>query len=429
MDTNSELRRSNGLKRLPTLEMPRCRFCSAPLSRTVCDLGMSPPSNAYRSAHDLRNPEIFYPLRAYVCECCWLVQLEQFQAAAEIFGDYAYFSSYSDSWLEHCRLYVDAMIERIGLNSSSQVVEVASNDGYLLQFFKQAGVPVLGVEPAANVGAVAIEKGIPTRVAFFGVSTANRLKAEGISADLLLGNNVLAHVPDINDFVEGLALLLAPQGTITMEFPHLLALMQNNQFDTIYHEHFSYLSLLATQGIFAAHNLTIFDVQTLPTHGGSLRIFARHSSNAAMPISERVAATVASERAAGLDQTPAYEAFRSQVESTKRSLLEFLIAAKDDGKSVVGYGAAAKGNTLLNYCGVRNDFIDYVVDRSPHKQGKFLPGTHLPVLPPERIAETKPDYVLILPWNLTTEIVEQMKVIRSWGGKFVVPIPQVTIIE
>lgn len=429
MSEASTLAQSASADSVSAADRPACRFCGQPLSRTFCDLGMSPPSNAYRTAADLRTAETFFPLHAYVCEHCWLVQLEQFQAPDEIFSDYAYFSSYSDSWLDHCRRYVEAVTARFALGTTSQVIEVASNDGYLLQFFQQAGVPVLGVEPAANVAAVAIKKGIPSRVAFFGVATAEALRADGISADLLLGNNVLAHVPDINDFVAGLAILLAPGGTITMEFPHLLQLMLQNQFDTIYHEHFSYLSLLAVQAIFAAHSLTIYDVEELPTHGGSLRIFARHTAHDALPVSDRVTAVLEAECNAGLDGVAAYDAFREQVEETKRALLEFLITAKREGKSIAGYGAAAKGNTLLNYCGIRGDFLDYVVDRSPHKQGKFLPGTQLPILAPERITETKPDYLLILPWNLTAEIVEQMAEIRSWGGRFVVPIPQVTVIE
>ena len=427
MPASSTLTRPTGGELVDVGGRPVCRFCRASLSRTFCDLGMSPPSNAYRTAADLRKPETFFPLHAYVCESCWLVQLEQFQAPHEIFTDYAYFSSYSESWLAHCRRYVETMIDRLGLGPGSRVVEVASNDGYLLQYFRQAGVPVLGIEPAANVAEVAISKGIPTRVAFFGKATAEAVRAEG-SADLLLGNNVLAHVPDVNDFVAGLAALLGPAGTITMEFPHLLELIRHNQFDTIYHEHFSYLSLLAVQRIFAAHGLSIHDVERLPTHGGSLRIFARHAGCGGAAAAG-VAALLAEERAAGLETPAAYDAFRTRVEETKRDVLEFLIATRREGRRVVGYGAAAKGNTLLNYCGIRGDFLDYVVDRSPHKQGRFLPGTQLPILPPERIAETKPDYLLILPWNLTDEVVGQMAGIRDWGGRFVVPIPRVTVIE
>ena len=374
--------------------------------------------------------EPFYPLHAWACTSCFLVQLEQFEPRERIFGgDYAYFSSYSDSWLAHCRAYTEAMIARFGYGAKSLVVEIASNDGYLLQYFAQRGVPVLGIEPAANVARAAEAKGIPTRIEFFGTETAKRLAAEGRRADLLLGNNVLAHVPDLNDFVRGMKGLLAPGGVITMEFPHLLRLVAETQFDTIYHEHFSYFSFRTAQRVFAAHGLVLFDVEQLPTHGGSLRIYGRHADDASKPVSDRVAALLAAERDAGLERPGTYAAFAEQVKATKRALLRFLIDAKESGKRVAGYGAPAKGNTLLNYCGVRSDLLEYTVDRSPHKQGLFLPGTHIPIHAPERIAETRPDYVLILPWNLKDEITAQMAHVRSWGGRFVVPIPRATVLE
>lgn len=390
---------------------------------------MSPLANSYVEPEALQRMEPFFPLHVWVCEHCLLVQLPETESPEAIFSDYAYFSSYSTSWLRHAESYVAAMVERFGFDRESQIVEIASNDGYLLQYFQRRGIPVLGVEPAGNVAQAAQERGIRTLVKFFNTKTATELVDEGLAADLLLGDNVLAHVPGLNDFVEGLKIALKPGGVVTMEFPHLMRLMAENQFDTIYHEHFSYLSLLAVQAIFAAHGLVIYDVEELPTHGGSLRIFARHAAHEALSITQRVTALLDTERSAGLDGKEAYDAFRAQVEETKRALLEFLITAKRAGKSVVGYGAAAKGNTLLNYCGIRGDFLDYVVDRSPHKQGRFLPGTQLPILAPEQIAETKPDYLLILPWNIRDEIVEQMADIRSWGGQFVVPIPQVTVIR
>ena len=445
-----------------------CRFCEAPLVRHFADLGMSPLSNAYLRADQLAQMEPFYPLTAYVCEQCFLVQLPAVQTPEHIFSDYAYFSSYSDSWLAHAKRYCDAMTERLGLDAHSLVVEIASNDGYLLQNFVAAGIPSLGIEPAANVAEVAREKGVDTLVRFFGTETARALVAEGKRAKLLLGNNVLAHVPDLNDFVEGLAILLADDGVVTMEFPHLLQLMRQNQFDTIYHEHFSYFSLLTVRQVFARHGLTIFDVDALPTHGGSLRIYARHAHRSAgvpagrayrrpaytradpgctgtpiggTPIGpaggdasapdgagERVVHLETVERELGLDGLEAYTRFAEQVRETKRALLTFLIRAKEEGKRVVAYGAPAKGNTLLNYCGVRTDLIDFTVDRSPHKQGLFLPGTHIPIHEPERIRETKPDYVLILPWNLKDEITEQMRDVREWGGRFVVPIPRVEVL-
>ncbi len=406
-----------------------CRFCATPLKHTFVDLGMSPFSNAYLNAKKLHRMEPFYPLHVFVCESCFLVQLEEFESPQRIFSDYAYFSSYSDSWVEHMRRYALAMIERLELGGTSHVVEIASNDGYLLRHFKEREIPVLGVEPAANVAAVAQQAGIPTRVMFFGRESAAALAGENLHADLLVGNNVLAHVPDINDFVAGLKILLKPTGVVTMEFPHLLRLMEGNQFDTIYHEHFSYFSLLSVERIFAAHGLVLFDVDELATHGGSLRIYARHAEDGAKPVSPAVHGLRERERQAGLDGLAAYADFAEAVKETKRSLLDFLIAAKRAGKSVVGYGAPAKGNTLLNYCGIRGDFIDYTVDRSPHKQGLFLPGTHIPVHHPDKIRETRPDYLLILPWNLKEEVMEQMADIRQWGGKFVLPIPRVEVLE
>jgi 2-polyprenyl-3-methyl-5-hydroxy-6-metoxy-1,4-benzoquinol methylase len=388
---------------------------------------MSPLSNSFVPAERLNAMEPFYPLHAFVCETCFLVQLDEFESPEEIFTDYVYFSSYSDSWLEHSRRYAAAMTQRLGLDSTSQVVEIASNDGYLLQFFAKGGIPVLGVEPAANVAAVATEKGIPTLVKFFGVETATGLCESGQRADLLLGNNVLAHVPDINDFVAGMTILLKPGGVITMEFPHLLKLIEFNQFDTIYHEHFSYLSLHSVERIFKAHGLQVFDVDELPTHGGSLRIYARHDH--AEPVETNIEVLRQAEQDAGIGLLSTYAAFGERVEATKRRLLEFLITAKAEGKSVAGYGAPAKGNTLLNYCGVRRDFVDFTVDRNPAKQNHYLPGTHIPVFAPEKIDELKPDYVLILPWNIRDEIVDKMSHIRDWGGKFVVPIPTVEVLE
>jgi hypothetical protein len=406
-----------------------CRFCGAPVSHSFADLGKSPPSNSFLRPEQLGRMEKFYPLHAWVCGACFLVQLEEFETPQQIFSEYAYFSSYSESWLAHARAYTGAMMKRFGLGGGSKVIEIASNDGYLLQYFVAQGVPVLGIEPAANVAQAAERKGVPSLVKFFGTQTAKELVVQGTRADLLLGNNVLAHVPDLNDFVAGMKVLLAPRGAITMEFPHLLRLMQENQFDTIYHEHFSYFSLLTVQQVFARHGLKLFDVEELPTHGGSLRIYACHADEAATPPGERIADLLARERAAGLDRLESYAAFGEQVRETKRRLLEFLIGVKRAGKRIVGYGAAAKGNTLLNYCGIRTDFIDYTVDLSPHKQGCYLPGVNIPVYAPERIRETRPDYVLILPWNLKDEIVAQMADIRSWGGKFVVPIPQVKVLD
>ena len=404
----------------------RCRFCDQPLEVVLVDLGMSPLSNAFIRPEQLRSMEPFYPLTVYVCTECFLVQVPMFEAPEEIFGDYVYFSSYSDAWLRHAEEYCVMICKRLRLDQNSRVVEIASNDGYLLQYLKAGGIPVLGIEPAANVARVAEERGIRTVTEFFGRELARRLAAEGESADLLLGNNVLAHVPDINDFVGGLKILLAPEGTITMEFPHLLRLMDETQFDTIYHEHFSYLSLTAVDTIFAAHGLTITDVEELPTHGGSLRIYAAHRE--VNPSRAPAVAELAQrEIAAGLRSRQAYETFSARVAAVKRALLRFLIDVREAGKVVAAYGAAAKGNTLLNYCGVRRDLIDYAVDRSPHKQGLFLPGTHIPVLGPEHVRETRPDYLLILPWNIKAEIMEQMAFIREWGGQFVTAIPSVQV--
>jgi SAM-dependent methyltransferase len=405
-----------------------CRFCATKLRHSFANLGSSPLANAFLQVGELGRPERFYPLHAYVCSECFLVQLAEFEPPEEIFTDYVYFSSYSDSWVEHARRYVEYAVERFQLQPSGSVVEIGSNDGYLLQFFKARGISVLGVEPAENVAAAARERGIPTVVKFFGRITAEELLHDGYRPELVVANNVLAHVPRLNDFVAGLAAVLAPGGVATLEFPHLLRLIEDGEFDTIYHEHFSYFSLQTVERVFAAHGLELFDVEELPTHGGSLRIYARTAGdgNAAGP---RVLELRAVEREAGLGEIETYSRFEERVRATKRDLLEFLIAAKRAGRSVVAYGAAAKGNTLLNYCGIRSDFIDYVVDRNPHKQGLFLPGTHLPVLHPDRVAETEPDYLLILPWNIRDEIVEQMAHVREFGCRFVTPIPSVTVYE
>ena len=404
-----------------------CRFCGAPLRHTVVDLGMSPLCESYVSADRLNAMEPFYPLHVWVCDACFLVQLEQYVSREEIFSDYAYFSSYSDSWLDHCRRYVDQMIVHLSLTPRSRVVEVASNDGYLLQYFVARGIPVLGVEPAANVASVAVQHGVPTLVKFFGCETAREMAGEGRQADLLLGNNVLAQVHDLNDFVGGLKILLAPGGTITIEFPHLERLVADNQFDTIYHEHFSYFSLYSAERVFAAHGLTLFDVEELPTHGGSLRIYARHREESGRPLTPRLLALRERELAAGTNTLAYYASFEERVRETKRKLLDFLIGAKREGKRIVGYGAPGKGNTLLNYCGIRTDFVDFTVDRSPHKQGRFLPGTHIPIHQPDRLREARPDYVLVLPWNLKDEIMEQLAYIREWGGRFVIPIPEARV--
>jgi SAM-dependent methyltransferase len=404
-----------------------CRFCGSVVRHTFVDLGMSPLCESFLSREQIDQAEAFYPLHAYVCGECFLVQVKEYVAPEGIFTEYAYFSSYSDSWLRHARSYVDMITERLGLDAGSHVVELGSNDGYLLLNFVAKGIPALGVEPAANVAAAARAKGVPTVVVLFGESAARDLAAGGKGADLIVGNNVLAQVPDLNDFVKGMKVLLKPGGVVTMEFPHLLRLMEENQFDTIYHEHFSYFSLLTAVRIFRAHGLRLFDVEELGTHGGSLRIYVSHADDMAKPVTERVQKLAGREAAAGLQDLARYAQFTEQVHETKRRLVEFLIGVKRQGKSVAGYGAPGKGNTLLNYCGIRTDFLDYTVDRNPYKHGKFLPGTHIPIYPPGRISETRPDYVLILPWNLREEIIEQLAEIRSWGGQFVVPIPDVKV--
>lgn len=394
----------------------------------MVDLGSSPLANSFLSAADLERPESWYPLCVYVCERCWLAQLPAVATPEAIFGDYAYFSSYSTSWVEHARRYCDAMVERFALDAASRVVEVASNDGYLLRHFVARGVPVLGIEPAANVAAAAVAAGVPTEVRFFGRATAAELVGRGCAADLLLGNNVLAHVPDLNDFVAGMKRLLAPGGVITMEFPHLHRLMAEVQYDTIYHEHFSYFSFVAVERVFAHHGLTLFDVEELPTHGGSLRIYARHTENQDLPVSANVDRLRQREIDDGFLTLERYCGFDDRVRGTKRALLSFLIDAKERGKRIVGYGAPGKGNTLLNYCGIRTDFLDFTVDANPYKQGKFTPGTRIPILAPETIREARPDYVLILPWNLKDEIAQTASYVSEWGGKFVTPIPTVQVL-
>jgi SAM-dependent methyltransferase len=390
---------------------------------------MSPLCESYVPTDRLNRMEPFYPLHAYVCEGCFLVQLEEYVNPEEIFTEYAYFSSYADSWIEHMYGYANMVTDRFRLGGDSLVVEVGSNDGYLLQHFVKKGIRVLGIEPAANVARVAVEKGIPTLVKFFGEQTARALAAEGKQADLICGANVLAQVPKPNDFVEGLQILLKRGGVVTIEFPHLMRLMAENQFDTIYHEHFSYFSFISAEKIFAGHGLTLFDVEELPTHGGSLRIYARRADDASKPVTRRAEELRQWEIDAGFLRVETYAHFGEQVKETKRKLLEFLIKAKSAGKTVVGYGAPGKGNTLLNYCGIRSDLIDFTVDRSSYKQGKFLPGTHIPIHHPDRIREVRPDYVLILPWNFKDEIMQQMAYIREWGGRFVVPIPEARVLD
>ncbi len=405
-----------------------CRFCGEGLKTTFVDLGMSPFCQTHIEQHQLNHMEPFYPLHAWVCEKCFLVQLEEYVTPGDIFTEYAYFSSYADSWVEHARKYSVLMRERFGIGADSLVMEIASNDGYLLQHFVAAGVPVLGIEPAANVAKVARELGIRSEVSFHGRANADRIVAQYGQADLVLGNNVLAHVPDLNDFVAGVKRLLKPCGVITMEFPHLQRLMEQNQFDTIYHEHFSYFSFFTVRQVFAAHGLTLFDVEELPTHGGSIRIYGAHAENSSKPVTDRASALLARELAMAFDRVETYRNFGEQVKDTKRKLLDLLIGLKRKGKSIVGYGAPGKGNTLLNYCGIRTDMLDYTVDRNPYKQGKYTPGTHIPILSPDTIRETRPDYLFILPWNLKDEIMAQMAFVREWGCQFIVPVPEPAIL-
>ena len=409
------------------LSAPVCRFCNAALCHTFVDLGMSPLCESYLSQEQLTHMEPFYPLHVRVCDKCFLVQLPAFVSPTTIFSEYAYFSSYSESWLKHASRYVDSMIRRFRFDRSSCIIELGSNDGYLLQYFIKKGIPAIGVDPAANVAKVAIEKGVPTLVKFFGEQTASEMVADGMRANLLVANNTLAQIPKLNDFIRGMKILLAVNGVITIEFPHLLQLMCQNEFDTIYHEHFSYFSLITVEKVLAAHGLTVFDVEELPTHGGSLRVYARHNDDDTKPLSRRLEELRRREIASGLTRLKHYSHFAEGVKETKRNLLDFLNCAKRSGKSIAGYGAPGKGNTLLNYCGVGNDFLDYTVDRNPYKYGKFLPGTHIPIFAPDKIRETKPDYVLILPWNLKREIYQQLSYIREWDGHFVVPIPHLQV--
>lgn len=405
-----------------------CRFCQTELTHTFIDLVNSPASNSFLTKEQLNEPEIFYPLKVFTCHNCFLVQIDEYKKSDAIFnGEYVYFSSYSTSWLAHAKAYTDKMIHRFVLTGNSQVIEIASNDGYLLQYFKEKNIPVLGIEPTANTAAVATQKGIESVVEFFGTGLAKKLALENRKADLLLGNNVLAHVPDIVDFVKGMKLLLKETGVITMEFPHLMQLVDNNQFDTIYHEHFSYLSFFTVKQIFESAGLELFDVEELPTHGGSLRIYAKHK-DATHAVTENVALLLEKETRKGINKLSYYEGFQFKALNVKLELNQFLIDSKKNGKKIAAYGAAAKGNTLLNYCGIKNDLIDYVVDANPNKQNKWLPASHIPVVSEVQLKNDKPDYVLILPWNLEKEIMEQLSYIKDWDGKFVIPIPSLKII-
>ncbi|HEC98965.1 MAG TPA: class I SAM-dependent methyltransferase [Proteobacteria bacterium] len=408
----------------------KCRFCSTPLHHKFLDLGSAPPSNSFLTKEQLNQPATFYPLKLYACEKCWLVQIDEYKKSDEIFSqDYIYFSSYSKSWLDHAKKYVDMITDRLGLDATSHVIEIASNDGYLLQCFLGKQIPCLGIEPSANTAQVARGKGIETLEEFFGADLAKRLAQEGRRADLIIGNNVLAHVPDINDFVRGLKIALKPTGVVSMEFPHLMRLVEENQFDTIYHEHFSYLSFHTVRRIFAKHGLVLFDLEELTTHGGSLRTYARHDENDSKPVTPNVAELLEKEAARGMLRLDYYLDFQKKADKVKYALLSFLIEQKKQGNKVAAYGAAAKGNTLLNYCGVRDDLIAFVADASPYKQGKYLPGSHIPVVSEEEIRKSKPDFILILPWNIKEEIIAQLDYIRTWGGKFVVPIPHIQIIQ
>jgi hypothetical protein len=407
----------------------QCRFCGAQLRHTFVDLGMSPLCESYLRVDQLNAMEPFFPLHVKVCEKCFLVQLDQYVSKEHIFTEYAYFSSYSDSWLKHALNYVDMISERFSMGARSLAVELASNDGYLLQYFVRKGIPALGVEPAINVAKAAEQKGVSTLVKFFGRQTAREMVANGQAADLVIGNNVLAQVPDISDFVGGIRIVLKPGGVATLEFPHLMRLMEENQYDTIYHEHFSYFSLITVEKIFAAHGLVLFDVDEIPTHGGSLRIYLRHIEDSSKPVTSTVVNLRNREFAAGLDRIETYATFAEQVMESKRKLLELLIRLRREGKRVAGYGAPGKGNTLLNYCGIRTDFLEFTVDRNPYKHGRFLPGTHVPIYPAERIRERRPEYILILPWNLKDEIMTQLGYAREWGAKFIVPIPMARVLD
>lgn len=405
-----------------------CRLCGATLKSTFVDLGMSPLCESFLTADQIDAMEPYYPLHTVVCESCFLVQLQEYVKPEHIFTEYAYFSSYSTSWVEHARRYCEMIKVRLSLGAESRVYEVASNDGYLLQHFLPLGVPVTGIEPAANVAEVARQKNVPTMVEFFGLELAQKLVSDGKRADLIIGNNVLAQVPDLNDFTAGMACLLAPQGVITLEFPHLERLIDENQFDTIYHEHFSYFSLVTIDRLARRHDLKVFDVEQIPTHGGSLRVYLCRA-DATYAVSAAVTALLAHERRVGLEDIGQYEQFTSRVHRTKRELLSFLIASKNKGARICGYGAPGKGNTLLNYCGIGTDFLDFTVDRNPYKHGRYTPGMHIPILPVEAIDEVRPDYLFILPWNLKREIVAQMRHVADWGCKFIVPIPNVEIID
>lgn len=405
-----------------------CRFCGTTLQHRVVDLGMHPLCESFLRADQVDTMEPFYPLHAWVCHECYLVQINDYVTADHIFDEYAYFSSYSTSWLDHANRYVGMITDRLDLDGDSFVVELASNDGYLLQYFVEREIPCLGIEPAANVAQVAIDKGVPTDVSYFGVAKAEEMAAEGKLADLICGANVMAQVPDLNDFVGGMPIILRPHGVVTIEFPHVMTTIDGNQFDQIYHEHFCYFGLLSTEKIFAGHGMTIFDVEEVPTHGGSLRIYACHAGDETHPVTERVTELRERELAAGYADMAMYERFEQTVRETKRKILELLIDAKREGKTIVGYGAPGKGNTLLNYCGIRQDFVDFTVDRNPYKHGRYTPGTHIPIQAPEALDEAKPDYILILPWNLKTEIMEQLAYAREWGARFIVPIPEAVVV-
>jgi 2-polyprenyl-3-methyl-5-hydroxy-6-metoxy-1,4-benzoquinol methylase len=406
----------------------KCRFCQNELTHEFIDMVNSPPSNSFLSKEQLNEPETFYPLKLFVCENCFLVQIDEYKKSGEIFNqDYAYFSSFSTSWLEHAKRYVEMIIDRFGYDGRSQIMEIASNDGYLLRYFQAKQIPVLGIEPASNVARAAQEKGIDTIVDFFGLKLAKQLVAQNRKADLIIGNNVFAHVPDVNGFVAGMKIILAPQGVITLEFPHLMRLIEGNQFDTIYHEHFSYYSLYTARLILEKHGLELFDVEQLPTHGGSLRIYGKHKEDASKITSSNVATLLKKEEARGMLTLSYYKDFQGNVDKIKHDFVNFLLNQKKNVKKVAAYGAAAKGNTLLNYCGIKKDLISFVVDASPHKQGKYLPGSHIPVVKEDEITRWKPDYVIILPWNIKDEITEQLNYLRKWEGKFVVPIPEIRI--